>query len=287
MRIIDTHQHLFFPKLVGYAWAKDYGLDRAWSLAKYRTAAERTGIAATVFVEVDADERDRLAETLHVLDLAEDPANGIAGVVAAARPEHDGFRAELDALADRAALKGVRRVLHTQPDGLSRSPRFVENVRALADYGLSFDICALPRQLPMAIELIRACPRTAFILDHLGIPDVAGRALDPWRTLVAELARLPNVACKISGIVAYADRKRWTAEDLRPFVEHAIASFGWDRVLFGSDWPVCTLSATLSGWLDALKTLVAGASDDERQRLFSRNAERVYRLKVASAAERT
>jgi predicted TIM-barrel fold metal-dependent hydrolase len=285
MRIVDTHQHLLFPGRVGYAWTKAYGLDRSWSLADYRRAAKGTGIAASVFVEVDADERDRATETRLVLDLADDPANGIAGVVAALRPEREDFRTELESLARRWALKGVRRVLHTQPDDLPRSPLFVENVRALARFGLSFDICALPRQLPTAGALVRACPQVAFVLDHLGVPDVAGRALDPWRGHIAELARLPNLSCKISGVIAYADRQAWTVDDLRPFVEHAIACFGWDRVLFGSDWPVCTLSAPLSGWVGALGEIVSGASRDERERLFSRNAERVYRLAGAAAAQ--
>jgi predicted TIM-barrel fold metal-dependent hydrolase len=285
MRIIDTHQHLFFPPRIRYAWAKDYGLDRDWSLAEYRRAAAGTGIAAAVFMEVDADEGDRLAETRIALDLADDPSSGVIGVVAAARPEHEGFRAELDALVGRKGLKGVRRVLHTQPDDRSRSPRFIEHVRALAGYGLTFDLCLPGRLLPAGIELVRACPDTSFILDHCGMPDVATGALDPWRAQLAEMARSPNVVCKISGIIANAG-KNPTAERLRPAIEHVIACFGWDRVVFGSDWPVCTITSPLGGWVDALKTIVASASEGERERLFSRNAERIYRLATPSAQAR-
>src|SRR5262249_42735116 len=149
-------------------------------------------------------------------------------------------------------LKGIRRVLHTQPDEVGKGKTFVQNVAALAGYRLSFDICVLARQLPIAIALVSQCPDTQFILDHCGVPRVKERELDPWRAHVAEIASASNVSCKISGLVAYADRETWNTEDLRPFVEHVIEVFGWDRVLFGSDWPVCTLSASYVQWVRAL-----------------------------------
>ncbi len=117
-----------------------------------------------------------------------------------------------------------------------------------------------------------------FVLDHCGVPNVRDRELDPWRADIAALAKLPNVACKISGIVAYADPAGWTVDDLRPFVEHVIAVFGWDRVVWGSDWPVCTTTADLTRWVAATHALIAGASDSEKERLLSTNATRIYRL---------
>jgi len=117
-----------------------------------------------------------------------------------------------------------------------------------------------------------------FILDHCGVPQIKEKKLDPWRSYITEIAKFPNVSCKISGLVAYADPQKWTAEDLRPFVEHAIASFGWDRVLFGSDWPVCTLSASYRRWVEALQTITQSAGDDNQKKLFHDNALRVYRL---------
>jgi len=110
------------------------------------------------------------------------------------------------------------------------------------------------------------------------VPEVKEKKLDPWRSHITEIAKFPNVSCKISGLVAYADPQKWTAEDLRPFVEHAIASFGWDRVLFGSDWPVCTLSASYRRWVEALQMITQSAGDDNRKKLFHDNALRVYRL---------
>jgi predicted TIM-barrel fold metal-dependent hydrolase len=154
---------------------------------------------------------------------------------------------------------------------------FAENVRRLAQHQLPFDICMLARQLPLALKLIKQCPDVQFILDHCGVPEVKDRAFEPWRSHMKEIAALPNVACKVSGIVAYA-AENWTAEDLRPWVEHVIESFGWDRVVWGGDWPVCTLGGSLSGWVQASKTILAAESPANQAKLFSGNAERIYRV---------
>jgi len=125
---------------------------------------------------------------------------------------------------------------------------------------------------------VRDCPRVSFILDHCGVPQVKDKQLDPWRGYIREISKLPNVVSKVSGVVVYADHERWTPEDLRPFVEHVIACFGWDRVMFGSDWPVCTQAASLKQWVEALMLITRDASETQRRKLFHDNAERVYRL---------
>ena len=119
-----------------------------------------------------------------------------------------------------------------------------------------------------------------FVLDHCGAPAIAKRADKPWRARIAEIARRPNVVAKISGVVAYADPKAWVLDDLRPYVEHVVETFGWDRVVWGSDWPVCTLNASLSVWLAASHALTRGASADEREKLFAANARRLWRLET-------
>src|SRR6266436_1788713 len=124
----------------------------------------------------------------------------------------------------------------------------------------------------------RVVPDVTFILDHCGVPRVKEKILDPWRSDLREIANFPNVLCKISGLIAYADPHHWTAEDLRPYVDHAIECFGWDRVMFGSDWPVCTLSASYRQWVDALVSLTRSAGEANQKKLFHDNAIRVYRL---------
>jgi len=235
-------------------------------------------VEKTVYVDADVDEPYILAETRTLLALAEKTDNPLEGVVASSRPERHDFRRYLDQIGGHPKLKGVRRVLHTQPDELSRSTTFVENVRSLSYYGLSFDLCVLARQLPIVLELVGKCPDVQLVLDHCGNPQVKEKSLEPWQTHLKEIAAFPNVACKVSGLVANADPQNWTPEDLRPFVEHVIESFGWDRVLFGSDWPVCTLAASCQRWVEALSTLAQSKHEENRSKLFYENAMRVYRL---------
>ncbi len=275
MRIVDTHLHLVYLDRLRYPWIEAVpALHRSFTLVEYLAQARPAGIEAMIHMEVDVAEADMQAETDFVSRLGK----GVVAAVAACRPELPTFPAYLDEMAARPAVKGLRRILHTQPDELGRQPIFAENLKRLGPLGLSFDLCVLPRQIATAIALAKQCPDVQFILDHCGVPDVKARALDPWRDHIRAIAALPNVACKISGIVAYADPAGWSVGDLRPFVEHVIESFGWDRVVWGSDWPVCTLTADLARWIAATHELIAGASPDEQERLLSRNAERIYRL---------
>jgi len=279
MQIVDTHQHLWDPTLFRYSWLDSLpALNRSFRMPDYLAAAKGLNVEKSVHLEADVDEPYMLGETRHLLALADQPDNPLEGIVACARPESEDFTSYLDKIAGHARLKGIRRVLHTQPDEVGQGKTFINNVAALASYGLSFDICVLARQLPIAIKLVSKCPDVVFILDHCGVPQVKEKQLDPWRSYISEIAKFPNISCKISGLVAYADPQRWTAEDLRPFVEHAITSFGWDNVLFGSDWPVCTLSASYRQWVDALLAITRGAGEANQRKLFYDNAVRVYRL---------
>jgi predicted TIM-barrel fold metal-dependent hydrolase len=278
MQIIDTHQHLWNLEQFSYSWCGTIPeLNRSFHLDDYLEATRGLEVPMTVFMEADVDEPFILKEAQYVLGLA-GQANPIEGVVAAGRPEKDDFHSYLDRLAGNPKLKGIRRVLHTQPDDVSESKRFVDNIKLLAQYQLTFDICVLARQLPQAISLVTKCPEVSFILDHCGNPMVVTRQMEPWRSEIRRIADLTNVVCKISGIVVNADRRNWTAEDLRPYIEHVIEVFGWDRVIFGSDWPVCTLASSYRCWVETLTSIISGANETEKQRLFYDNAARTYRL---------
>jgi L-fuconolactonase len=221
-----------------------------------------------VYVQVDVTPAYALLETEWAV------AQPVAGVVAFA-PLEDGpiVRSYLDRLVTLGPkVKGVRRLIQSEPDP-DFPLRLVEGVRLLPSYGLSFDICVKHHQLPRTVEMVRACPETSFILDHLGKPDVKAGLLDPWRSHISALAKLPNVACKLSGLVTEADHARWTHGDLAPYVSHALAAFGPDRVLFGSDWPVVTHAASSAQWVETLSALAAG-----EENLWAANARRLYRL---------
>jgi predicted TIM-barrel fold metal-dependent hydrolase len=279
MKIVDTHQHLWDLDLFHYAWLKDLPvLNRSFRMDDYCDATKGRAIEKSVHLEADVDEPFMVDETKYVLRLADRGDNPLEGVVACGRPESKEFKTYLERILGHPKLKGIRRILHTQPDDLGQSETFIENVNSLAGYGLSFDLCVLARQLPLAIRLVSRCPEVTFILDHCGVPQVREKILDPWRANIRAIAKFPNVFCKISGLVAYADPREWTTEDLRPYVEHAIECFGWDRVMFGSDWPVCTLSASYQQWVDALVSLTRGAGEVNQKKLFRENAIRIYRL---------
>jgi predicted TIM-barrel fold metal-dependent hydrolase len=277
--IIDTHLHLIDLSALKYPWlSRVPALNRSFLYEDYAREARRSSIAAALHMEVDVDPVDMDAETEYVQDLAGRPGSLIAGAIASCRPEDQGFANYLDHLAANKFVKGLRRVLHVMPDGLSEGALFRDNLKRLSGTGLTFDLCVLPHQIPKAIALADLAPDVQFIIDHCGAPDIKGGAEHPWRERMSEIARRRNVVAKVSGVVAYADPADWTVETLRPYVEHTIESFGWDRVVWGSDWPVCILGGGLSPWVAATHALIAGVSRAERESLLSGNARRIWNL---------
>jgi predicted TIM-barrel fold metal-dependent hydrolase len=275
--LFDTHLHLVDRGRLTYPWLSAApALDRDWSYEDYEITARRLGITDVLHMEVDVAEADIDAETAFVAGLMARPGSLMRGAISSARPEGTGFAAWLER-ADRRVVKGVRRVLHVVPDEVSQSALFRENIRRLGPAGLPFDICMLARQLPLAAALADAAPDTVFVLDHCGVPDIAGGAFDGWARDLATLALRPNVNVKISGITAYTGGS-WTLDSLRPWVETVIAAFGWNRVVWGSDSPVCTLASSLPEWVAATRALLAEASEGERAALFRRNARRIWNL---------
>jgi predicted TIM-barrel fold metal-dependent hydrolase len=273
--ILDTHLHLVYQDRFSYPWlAGAPKINRQWTAESYFAEAEGLGIEGALHMEVDVAESDIEAETRFMTRVHPK----VVGAIAAGRPESPDFARQLETLAAIPGVKGMRRILHTSPDELSQSALFAENLKRLATHGLPFDLCVRADQLlPVGKPLVEKCPDVQFVLDHCGVPDIAGGKFAPWRDAITALAALPNVACKVSGVIAYAGENP-TAEVLRPYVEHVIQSFGWDRVVWGSDHPVCTLEANLTKWVGITRELIAGASEAEQTRLLNGNAKRIYRV---------
>ena len=279
--IIDAHVHLWeflqFPR----PWLDTLPkLNRPFVLADYQDQTTGLAITGMVFVETDVAASYALLEARWAVSLAQsDPR--LQGVVAAAPLEDElQVRSYLEALSALGPLvKGVRRNLQDEQDPefcLSRN--IVQGVRLLTEYGFSFDICIRHDQLPAVTTLVRQGPAVFFVLDHLGKPPIREGQLDPWRDQLAALAALPNVACKISGLVTEADLRQWQPDDLAPYVAHALAVFGPNRVLFGSDWPVVTLASSYQRWVETLDALTIHLSLDHRRLLWGENARHWYRL---------
>lgn len=275
--LLDTHQHLIYLDRWAYDWTTGVPRleGRSFRLEDYAAAADGCGIASSVFMEAAASDPED--ETAFVDSLAADPERAVVGIVAAAYPERDDFAAQLERLRGTRAV-GVRRILHVEPDELSQGASFRENLRLLPAHGLTFDLCVLARQLRVAYELVQACPEVQFVLDHCGVPDIAGAGLDPWRSDLARLAELPNVCCKVSGLLAYCAPGAASLDAVRPYVEHSIESFGWDRVVWGSDWPVVETTSSLRAWVETTRRLVEGEPEARQRMLFHDNARRVYGL---------
>jgi len=204
----------------------------------------------------------------------------VAAVISG-RPASKEFRNYVQRFKGNRYLKGMRQVLHGEstPAGYCLAPDFVRGLRVLDEMGLSFDLCMRSAEVGDGVKLIEALPNLRFILDHCGNAGVQAKDLTQWRRDMASVAKHKNVVCKVSGIVASARPGKWTADDLAPIVNHTLEVFGPERVMFGGDWPVCTLSATYRQWVDALKAIVRNRPADEQRKLFHDNAVRFYGLK--------
>ena len=280
LSFVDAHVHFWDGDRISYPWLAEVpAIAGPHTPAGLATAAGDRMPAQIVFVEAGADVARAGDEVRWVDELAAGDAR-IAAIVAQVAVDRGAeTEAALASLRGNARVRGIRHLIqaHPEPDYCAR-PAFVAGVRRVGEHGWSFDLCVRHPQLPACIELVRACPETSFILDHAGKPDIRRGVLDPWRAHIAELARQPNVVCKLSGLVTEADPATWTPDALRPYVEHLLVCFGPDRLLFGSDWPVVDLAASYQRWLQTALDFLAPLPACERAAVFSGNARRVYRL---------
>jgi len=278
--IVDSHVHLLDTRRFGYGWiARAPKLRRDWSPADPTKAAAPVAIERFVFVEVDVDFPQHLDEVRWASELARKETR-LRGMVASLPLERGpAIEAEMEVLGRYPIVRGVRRLIQNQPDPdfVLQRP-FIEAVRLLPRHGLSFDICIFHHQMANTIRFVRQCPDVQFVLDHIGKPAIKTGGLDPWWRELRELAAMPNVHCKISGVATEADHANWTREQLRPYIEHAIDCFGFGRVMFGGDWPVSELAGSYPGWVAILDWVTSGCSEAERRSLFRDNAVRFYRL---------
>ncbi len=278
MRVVDSHVHFWDPAVLHYPW-----LERVPALSRAFVPADLDSLAASevdvvVFVEANCLASESLVEVAFVERLAcAEPR--IMGTVAFVDLLDVAERTSaLDALARHDRVVGVRHNIQGHPRGYCLAPAFVRGVREAGARGFTFDLCITADQLPDATQLALLCPDTRFILDHCGKPAIRADALDVWASDLEDLARCANVVCKVSGLLTEARADQQNLEALRPYLKHAHLSFGVERLLFGSDWPVVTLAGSTASWRGVVDAFTASWDDDDRYAFFAGNATRTYGL---------
>jgi L-fuconolactonase len=273
LRMIDTHLHFWDPTRLRYPWLEALPA----LLRPFRPDDLETGVHTPVgAVFVEAGGQGPMDEVAWVESLAR--SWPVRGIVAQAPLERGaGVFDHLAALAARPLVRGVRRNVQDEPPGFALADDHVAGVRRLAEHGLTADLCLRHHQLPEVTDLVRRVPEVTFVLDHLAKPDIRAGGWEPWRTDLARLADLPNVACKLSGLTTEA-ASDWRPADIEPYLRHGLAVFGPDRCMVGSDWPVVTLAADYAGWCDLVAGVLAGRPAAERAAVLVETATRVYRL---------
>jgi L-fuconolactonase len=277
-RRVDAHLHVWDLGVRPQPWTVGMPeLQRSFSLADVQPDLAVDRFDATIMVQTLAVPD----ETPELLTLAaREPV--VAGVVGWTDVTDPDVRTRLAALAAEpggGSLVGIRPLVQDEPDPRWLSRRDVRRgLAAVADAGLAFDLLVRPPQLPAAVETAAELPQLRFVLDHGGKPDIAGGGLEPWASDIADLSLMPNVAVKLSGLVTEADHEAWTVEQLRPYADVLLEAFGPDRIMFGSDWPVCLLAASYQVWVATATALTAGLTEAERRQIFGGTAARWYRL---------
>jgi len=279
---IDAHQHFWRYTEIEFGWIDDAmaSIRRDFLPADLVPLLNETGMDATVAVQACQS----MEETEWLLELA-DANPEIAGVVGWVPLIDPKVEKVLEALSANSKFRGVRHVLQAEPSEYMAREDFNTGVALLRPYSLTYDLLILQHQLPAAIKFVDRLPNQPMVLDHLAKPLIASHEIEPWRAQILELARRPHISCKLSGMVTEADFHNWTIEDLQPYVETALEAFGPERLLFGSDWPVCTVASSYKRWLDVVKQCTAGLSSDEQDKILGENAQKFYGLEEVSRFE--
>jgi len=278
--LLDAHLHFWDPAARHHDWLATYPpLHRRFGPEDLDAGPYE--LIGAVFVQADCRDSEALGEVRWVADLARDHPL-IRGIVAYA-PVHRGRQAwcDLAAVAANPLVVGVRWLLQGRPGEEITGSALTSGLRLLAEWGLTFDLCATHDQLTAVASLVEACPQTSFVLDHLGKPPVASGQLDPWRDDVARLASFPNVACKLSGLATEA-APGWAADDVRPYLEHALEVFGPQRCMIASDWPVASLATATEQWFDVVVGVITQLPAQQRAAVLSGTATATYGLTAPS-----
>jgi L-fuconolactonase len=280
--IVDAHHHFWDPETADYPWMTGEldPIRRRFGPEDLAPLLAATGTERTILVQT----RSSVDETREFLALAE-AGSFVAGVVGWVDLIDAGVADAISAIRDGpggARLVGIRHQVHDEPDpDWLTGPLVRRGLEAVGAAGLVYELLVRSRELPAALRVARDLPDIRFVIDHLAKPPIRDGRVQPWADLIAPFGELANVSCKVSGLVTEADWAAWHPDDVRPFVDHAIDVFGPERLIFGSDWPVCLLAANYERVHQLARTSLGSLSASERDRVFGGNAMRIYGLDSA------
>jgi L-fuconolactonase len=278
--IVDSHVHLYDVKRLSYGWLKNVPkIARTYLLKDFDEARGPVQVDKIVFAEVWVDPGLHMEEAKFVQELA-DQDKRLAGQVAHLPVEKGAaIEQDLETLKTMPTFRGIRRLIEIERDqSMALEPGFLEGLKVLEKHKVPFDICVKHWGMVFAVELVRRFPNLQFVLDHIGKPGIKQGLTEPWKSQIRELSRMPNIVCKVSGVVTEADHANWKPEQVKPYVEHVLECFGFDRVMYGSDWTVSELTHRYPQWVAILDEVTKGCSDSEKRKLFRDTAIRTYRL---------
>ncbi len=278
--IVDAHVHLYDIQRLSYAWLSGAPkINRTYLLPDFDEACGPVEVDTIIFAEVAVDPGLHIEEAEFIRGLA-DRDSRLRGIVAHAPLENGvAVEADLHALKAIRGVCGIRRLIETERNpAFCLEPGFLAALRLLPKFGFSFDICVKHTALVYALELARRCPEVSFVLDHIGKPDIKNGLREPWFTQIAELAKMENVVCKLSGVITEANHASWSADEIKPYVAHVIEKFGFERTMYGSDWTVSELTHLYPRWVEIVDDVISGASYQEMRWLYRDTALQTYRL---------
>jgi len=276
--VIDSHLHLWDVELMDYPWLQEVSaINRSFYIGDYQDQTAGLNLEKMVFVQCECLPHQNVDEIKFVEQQALKDSR-IKGIVAYAPMEKgEAIIPLLELFKKNPLIKGIRRMYDDTPECCT-DPDFLTAVRLLPQYGLSMDLSIKPGSVAQTLSLISACPETQFILDHLGKPDIKHNGFDQFKQDADAFAQLPNVVAKVSGLITEADWNNWSGEEISGYILHAIDCFGFDRLMFGGDWPVVLLAGTYNEWLQALFRSLEKYSDEDLRKLFYDTACKVYRI---------
>ena len=277
IKLLDTHQHLVYRDIASYSWTKDIpplATDN-FTVDDYLKLTEGLGIGGTLFMETGVDDPDYQNEAKYIQKLAENSNNGIKGLIVSIRPEDDTFDSWFNETL-QMNVSGYRRILHVMPDDTSQAKTFRDNVKKIGKAGKPFDICFLPTQLSIAYDFAKDCDEVNLVLNHCGVPSIAAGEIDQWGKDIRKLSELPNVTCKLSGLMAYCAPGTSSEETIKPYVDHVLETFGPNKIVWGSDWPVVNLGKGIQEWISVTRNILSKLSESEAEAIANGNAQKIY-----------